>query len=90
MYGTHVHGTVMLQVPIMINIEQQGLKYKDQFLWDKNDESITPRTFAAQLCKDEELPLSCADEISTSIQQQLDRYVAHGVDGQVLSAPCTT
>eukprot|EP00038_Savillea_parva_P022760 m.38551 g.38551 ORF g.38551 m.38551 type:complete len:571 (-) comp5673_c0_seq1:191-1903(-) len=61
-------------VPIMINIEQQGLKYKDQFLWDKNDESITPRTFAAQLCKDEELPLSCADEISTSIQQQLDRH----------------
>eukprot|EP00037_Helgoeca_nana_P016130 m.151637 g.151637 ORF g.151637 m.151637 type:complete len:569 (+) comp23356_c0_seq1:61-1767(+) len=61
-------------VPIMINLEQQGLKFKDQFLWDKNDDSITPRTYAAQLCKDEELPLVCADEIATSVQHQLETY----------------
>lgn len=59
----------------MINFEQQGLKFKDSFLWDKNDESITPRTFAAQLCKDEELPMSCADEIASTIQHQIEQSV---------------
>eukprot|EP00035_Acanthoeca_spectabilis_P037604 m.46288 g.46288 ORF g.46288 m.46288 type:complete len:554 (+) comp8735_c0_seq2:77-1738(+) len=61
-------------IPIMINFEQQGLKFKDSFLWDINDESITPRTFAAQLCKDEELPMSCADEIASTIQHQIEQY----------------
>jgi len=61
-------------VPIMINVEKGGLKFKDHFLWDRNDKSISPRTFSAQLCKDEELPLSCAEEIAEAIGHQIEKY----------------
>jgi hypothetical protein len=58
----------------MLNVEVGGLRFKDQLLWNIKDTSITPRTFAAQLCMDEELPLTCADEIAQSVQHQLDQY----------------
>ena len=64
----------MVQVPIMLNVEVGGLRFKDQLLWNIKDTSITPRTFAAQVCMDEELPLTCATEIADSVQHQLDQY----------------
>eukprot|EP00045_Choanoeca_perplexa_P008159 m.74826 g.74826 ORF g.74826 m.74826 type:complete len:443 (-) comp14383_c0_seq2:58-1386(-) len=59
-------------VPVRINIEQDGYKFRDQFTWNIADKTVTPLMFATILVQDAELPASFKQLIAKSIRDQLE------------------
>eukprot|EP00730_Choanoeca_flexa_P002838 TRINITY_DN11199_c0_g1_i3.p1 TRINITY_DN11199_c0_g1~~TRINITY_DN11199_c0_g1_i3.p1 ORF type:complete len:439 (+),score=84.95 TRINITY_DN11199_c0_g1_i3:123-1439(+) len=59
-------------VPIRINLDHDGHKFRDQFMWNANDKTVTPLMFATILAQDAELPIACRQLIAKAIQEQLD------------------
>lgn len=62
-------------VPIRLDMEIEGHKLRDTFVWNKNEISITPEQFAEILCDDLELPTAAfVPAIAQSIRQQIEAY----------------
>ena len=54
---------------------QSGQKLRDTFLWNKNENLLTPEQFAEVLCDDLDLnPLNFVPAIAAAIQQQVESY----------------
>eukprot|EP00041_Stephanoeca_diplocostata_P004652 m.48689 g.48689 ORF g.48689 m.48689 type:complete len:561 (+) comp15266_c0_seq1:80-1762(+) len=63
-------------VPIRLNLERDAVKYRDNFLWNKRDQVVTPHIFAVQCCHDEELPSFFVSLIKEAIEAQVAAYDA--------------
>ncbi|KAI0989183.1 hypothetical protein GJ496_009893 [Pomphorhynchus laevis] len=62
-------------VPIRLDLEIEGQKLRDYFVWNKKENLITPETFAEITCADLELnPLNFIPAITHSIKQQLESF----------------
>jgi len=62
-------------VPIRLDMDIEGQKLRDTFLWNKNEILITPDQFAEILCDDLDLnPVHFVPAITAAIQQQVENY----------------
>ncbi|KAI9145543.1 hypothetical protein BKA69DRAFT_1171990 [Paraphysoderma sedebokerense] len=67
-------------VPIRIDLEIEGIKFRDTFTWNMNESLIKPDQFAVLLCEDMELPIHLfSTPISKAIQEQIDDYKMYGM-----------
>lgn len=67
-------------VPIHLDIDIEGRRLRDSFLWHYDEYMCTPEIFAERLVKDEKLPWIFTKEIASSIRRQL-------VVGKKMSSP---
>ncbi|EPZ32321.1 SNF5/SMARCB1/INI1 domain-containing protein [Rozella allomycis CSF55] len=59
-------------VPIRIDLEFEGIKYRDTFTWHLQEKNVTPEVFAEIICQDFDLPTSLfSPPISKSIREQI-------------------
>ena len=64
-------------VPIRLDMDLEGQKLRDTFLWNKSETLISPDMYAEILCDDLDLnPIHFVPAISAAIQQQVDAYNA--------------
>lgn len=63
-------------VPLRLSLEHNNFRITDFFLWDLNEEALTPEQFALITCQDLDLPVSFTHAIVSSIRQQLSEYAA--------------
>lgn len=63
-------------IPIRLDFEYNNGNSKliDFFMWNLNESLISPQQFSSILCGDLELPNHLQQEISESIQKQIDEY----------------
>jgi len=62
-------------VPIRMDMDIEGQKLRDTFLWNKNDNLLAPEQFAEVLCDDLDLnPLNFVPAIAAAIQQQVESF----------------
>lgn len=62
-------------IPIRLDLDINGeYRLKDVFLWNLNEELITPTEFAINLVTDLALPVSFINEIARDIRKQLSEY----------------
>ena len=61
-------------IPININVELEGIKYKDNLLWNLNEPYLTEDSIAHILANDNNLPSSFEKEISSQIKRQINSY----------------
>merc|ERR1712241_1534806 len=60
-------------VPIRLDMDIEGQKLRDTFLWNKNESMMTPDQFAEVLCDDLDLnPVNFVPAITAAIQQQIE------------------
>mmetsp|Transcript_38244 Transcript_38244/g.63435 ORF Transcript_38244/g.63435 Transcript_38244/m.63435 type:complete len:516 (-) Transcript_38244:445-1992(-) len=65
-------------IPIRLDIEFQGYRLRDSFLWNAREEEITPDDFAHSLVEDLNYPTSFVDLIAQSIRKQIGYFVTSG------------
>lgn len=75
-------------VPIRLNIDKFGIRVRETFTWNRNDQAVRPKAFAVQFCHDEELPNCMVSPITTAIEEQLNLYAP--VAAAVASAQSST
>lgn len=63
-------------VPLRLALEYEDYRITDFFMWNLNEEVITPEQFAAITCKDLDLPVGFLSVIENSIKNQLSEYRA--------------
>lgn len=61
-------------VPININIELEGKKYKDTFFWNLNEPYLTVESFARILVNDNQLSQNFELEIISQMKKQISSY----------------
>lgn len=62
-------------VPIRLDMDIEGQKLRDTFLWNKNETMMTPDQFAEVLCDDLDLnPIHFVPAITAAVQQQLENF----------------
>lgn len=62
-------------VPIRLDMDIEGQKLRDTFLWNKNETLMTADQFAEVLCDDLDLnPIHFVPAITAAVQQQLDNF----------------
>lgn len=62
-------------VPIRLDMEIEGHKLRDTFVWNKNEISISPEQFAELLCDDLDLPpQTFVQPVAQSIRQQVEAF----------------
>ncbi len=76
--SAHDNATVQEQlVPIRLDMDIEGQKLRDTFLWNKNETMVTPEQYGEMLCDDLDLnPINFVPAIAAAIQQQLDAFPA--------------
>eukprot|EP00054_Salpingoeca_dolichothecata_P025823 m.182387 g.182387 ORF g.182387 m.182387 type:complete len:417 (-) comp25481_c1_seq2:276-1526(-) len=62
-------------VPIRMFIEQDGVRYRDTFLYNANDTIVTPRLLAEITAQDLELPNVFISQIEASISSQVRDFL---------------
>merc|ERR1711971_1228249 len=68
-------------VPIRLDMDVEGQKLRDTFLWNKNESMMSPDQFAEVLCDDLDLnPVHFVPAITAAIQQQLENYPSENED----------
>ena len=66
-------------VPVRVDMDIDGQKLRDTFLWNKNETLITPEMFAEVICDDLDLnPVNFVPAIAAAIQQQVDSHPGEG------------
>jgi len=66
-------------VPIRLDMDIEGQKLRDTFLWNKTESMMTPDQFAEVLCDDLDLnPIHFVPAVTAAIQQQLDNFPSEG------------
>jgi SWI/SNF-related matrix-associated actin-dependent regulator of chromatin subfamily B protein 1 len=62
-------------VPIRLDMDIDGQKLRDTFLWNRNEQHLFPEQFAEVLCDDLDLnPPNFVPAIAAAIQQQVESY----------------
>ncbi len=62
-------------VPIRMDMDIEGQKLRDTFMWNKNEVNTTPDQFAEVLCDDLDLnPINFVPAITAAINQQLEAF----------------
>jgi len=62
-------------VPIRLDMDIEGQKLRDTFVWNKNDQMLQPEQFAEILCDDLDLnPVNFVPAITAAINQQLESF----------------
>jgi SWI/SNF-related matrix-associated actin-dependent regulator of chromatin subfamily B member 1 len=64
----------LLLIPIKLEIEMQGRRLKDMFLWDKNEPYLTLEEFAKILMEEHNLPEVFEAEIISSMRRQIHAF----------------
>ncbi|KAI9331667.1 hypothetical protein DFJ73DRAFT_856788 [Zopfochytrium polystomum] len=63
-------------VPIRLDLDIEGYKVKDTFMWNLREKSLNPQKFAEIMCEDLDLPASLyAAQIAESITTQVDEHL---------------
>ena len=56
-----------------LDMDIDGQKLRDTFMWNKNEQLLTPEQYAEVICDDLDLnPINFVPSIAAAIQQQLD------------------
>ncbi|KAF7298788.1 SWI/SNF chromatin remodeling complex [Mycena indigotica] len=63
-------------VPIRVELETETHRIRDCFVWDINDDLISPESFAQIFCMDLELPSELIDTVTNQIKAQLEEHEA--------------
>ena len=72
---TFFNRAISLSVPIRLDMDIEGQKLRDTFLWNKNETIMSPDQFAEVLCDDLDLnPLHFVPAITAAIQQQIENF----------------
>lgn len=67
-------------VPIRLDMEIEGHKLRDTFVWNKSEISINPEQFAEILCDDLDLPAPAfVPAIAQSIRQQIEAFPTESI-----------
>ena len=75
----------MQLIPIQLDIELEGRKLKDQFLWDKNEPYWDFDTFARIIVEDLNLPVSFESEIVSQLKKQVTSFRQYRqMDGELV------
>jgi len=61
-------------VPIKLNIQCEGKKLQEKFLWDKNEPYMTLESFAKLLVEENSLPLTSENEILSQMKKQIQSW----------------
>lgn len=61
-------------VPVRVEVDTETLRVRDAFVWNLNEELITPQQFARAFCTDLDIPLSHVDNVAGAIRAQLDEH----------------
>jgi len=62
-------------VPIRLDMDIEGQKLRDTFMWNKNETMLAPEQFAEVLCDDLDLnPVNFVPAIAAAIQQQIESF----------------
>eukprot|EP00124_Ichthyophonus_hoferi_P003386 Ihof_evm8s290 gene=Ihof_evmTU8s290 len=64
-------------VPISIDLEENGYRVRENFVWNYNEPKITVEQFSQLVCDDLEVPKSMAILIMNSIKEQLNDFSAY-------------
>lgn len=62
-------------VPIKIELDLEGFKLRDSFLWNLQERFFTPEKFAEIMCDDVDLSQKYVSVIALSIKNQLEDYL---------------
>ena len=63
-----------------MDMDIEGQKLRDTFLWNKSETLITPEMFAETVCDDLDLnPIHFVPAIAAAIQQELDSFPSEKV-----------
>ncbi|EPB81263.1 hypothetical protein HMPREF1544_12029 [Mucor circinelloides 1006PhL] len=69
-------------VPIRLDIDIDSVKLRDRFLWNLNEQCLTPDKFAIMLCQDLDLPiLKFLQPIADSIRAQIIDFESYSQAG---------
>ena len=72
-------------IPININIELEGKKFKDQFFWNSNEPYLNIENFAKIIADDNQLPAGFDTEISSQMKKQINLYRKYeDIEGEIL------
>eukprot|EP00123_Amoebidium_parasiticum_P006750 comp17632_c0_seq1/m.17369 comp17632_c0_seq1/g.17369 ORF comp17632_c0_seq1/g.17369 comp17632_c0_seq1/m.17369 type:complete len:385 (-) comp17632_c0_seq1:364-1518(-) len=66
-----------LLVPITLDLEENGYRVRENFVWNYNEPKITVEQFAQMLCDDLEVPKSMAVPVAASIREQLNDFASY-------------
>ncbi|KAL0484606.1 WI/SNF-related matrix-associated actin-dependent regulator of chromatin subfamily B [Acrasis kona] len=58
-------------IPIRIDLDEEGVRVSDAFLWSLKESTVTPQDFAEWYCTDYGLPTSVQDLVATSLRKQI-------------------
>ncbi|KRX09116.1 Lambda repressor-like, DNA-binding domain [Pseudocohnilembus persalinus] len=61
-------------VPISVDAEVDGLRYKDFFCWNVSEPQLTPEQFAKIICEENNFPQQIESEISSSIKRAITNF----------------
>ena len=61
-------------IPININVELEGIKYKDSLLWNLNEPYLTLESLSHILATDNNLPIAFEKEILNQMKRQISFY----------------
>jgi SWI/SNF-related matrix-associated actin-dependent regulator of chromatin subfamily B protein 1 len=62
-------------VPIRLDMDIEGQKLRDTFVWNKNEQMLQPEQFAEIMCDDLDLnPVNFVPAITAAINQQLESF----------------
>jgi SWI/SNF-related matrix-associated actin-dependent regulator of chromatin subfamily B protein 1 len=72
-------------IPININIELEGKKYKEIFFWEFNEPYLKVENFAKILVEDNSLPSSFESEIINQMNKQINQYTKFDkIEGEIV------
>ncbi|MCQ2818274.1 MAG: SWI/SNF chromatin-remodeling complex subunit SNF5, partial [archaeon] len=72
-------------IPINLNVELEGKKYKEIFFWNLNEPYLPVKNFAKILCEDNNLPNGFETEIINQMEKQISLYKHYEkIDGEIL------
>jgi len=61
-------------IPIKLDIEHEGRRLKDMFMWDKNEPYLTLEEFAKILMEEHNLPALFEQEIISNMKKQINGF----------------
>lgn len=72
-------------IPIKIDLEIEGKRLKENFLWDKNEPYLTLESFAKILIEEHNLPATFESEVINSMKKQVNSFRGYKpVEGEMV------
>ncbi|KAG8913800.1 Chromatin structure remodeling complex protein sfh1 [Tulasnella sp. 418] len=69
-------------VPIRVEVDTDTHRIRDYFVWNVNEDLITPQAFATTFCQDLDLPLHHVENIVNMIRAQIEEH--GGISGFII------